>query len=67
MRPKHFIVPLLLVALAFAVGQVAPGFGIFVALGGSFLWMGLEQRRAGRIGPAASDSCANQTECRSDQ
>ena len=48
-RPRHFLVPLLLAALAFAVGQVLPGMGIFVAMGCSFVWIEVERRGAGNI------------------
>ena len=51
-RPRHVLVPLLPAALAFAVAQPVPGFGIFVVLGGTFIWMTLERRRQ-RLGMLA--------------
>jgi hypothetical protein len=46
---RHFLVPLAIAALAFFVAQVLPGAGIFVATGGSFIWIAHEQRRAKRL------------------
>jgi hypothetical protein len=47
---RHFLVPLLLAVLAFAVGQLVPGLGVFVVTLGSFIWIGMEQRRAKSLG-----------------
>jgi hypothetical protein len=47
---RHFLVPLLIAALAFAVGQSLPGFGVLVAVGGSFIWIAMERRRAKMLG-----------------
>jgi hypothetical protein len=53
---RQILVPLVIVVLAFGVAQVFPGYGIFVALGGSFIWIATEQRRAKRLGlPAKRD------------
>lgn len=50
MSMRHFLVPLLLAALGFAVGQVVPGLGMGVVILGTFIWIGIEQRRAKRLG-----------------
>jgi NhaP-type Na+/H+ or K+/H+ antiporter len=41
---RYLIVPLLIVALAFAVAEVFPGSGVVVALVAAVMWFAFERR-----------------------
>lgn len=44
MTARHIIVPLAIALAAFGTAQVLPGYGMFVVLAGSFMWIASEQR-----------------------